>query len=355
MKALILSGGSGTRMRPLSYAIPKQLLPVANRPVLAHVLDNVRALGVTDVGVVVGDRGPEIADALGDGAAHGLRLTYIRQDQPLGLAHAVLLARDFLAGDDFVLYLGDNVLPDGILDAGRRFGADRPAAHLLVQKVVDPRRFGVAELSPDDTVRRLVEKPAEPRSDLALIGVYFFTAAIHPAVRAIRPGRRGELELTDAIQWLIDAGAPVRATRYDGYWQDVGEVDDLLECNRRMLDQLTARTAGRLDRTSEVVGPVVIEPGADIRRSRIVGPAVIGAGTQILDSELGPYVSIGADCRVTRSRLSGSMLLDGASVSDVRGLADSLIGRCATVGSSESGIDGHRLVVGDRARIEIAT
>ncbi|MFE6856422.1 sugar phosphate nucleotidyltransferase, partial [Streptomyces sp. NPDC057674] len=225
MKALVLSGGSGTRLRPFSYSMPKQLIPIINKPVLEHVLDNVRALGIVDVGVIVGDRGPQIAAAIGDGSRLGLDITYIPQDAPRGLAHTVAVARDFLGDDDFLMYLGDNMLPDGIEEIAADFAAERPAAQLLVHKVADPRAFGVAELGPDGTVERLVEKPAVPRSDLALIGVYFFTPAIHEAVAAIEPSARGELEITDAVQWLVERGAAVRASRYEGYWKDTGRVE----------------------------------------------------------------------------------------------------------------------------------
>jgi glucose-1-phosphate thymidylyltransferase len=334
--------------------MPKQLIPIANTPVLVHVLRGVRELGVTEVGVIVGDRGPEIEAVLGDGSRLGLRITYIPQDAPRGLAHTVSIARDFLGDDDFVMYLGDNMLPDGVVGIAEEFTTHRPAAQVVVHKVPDPRSFGVAELGPDGEVLRLVEKPQEPRSDMALIGVYFFTPAIHKAVEAIEPSARGELEITDAIQWLVSSGADVRASRYDGYWKDTGKVEDVLECNRHYLDGLSRRVDGHVDAGSVLVGQVVVEVGARILRSRVEGPVIIGPGTVVEESHVGPHTSIGRDCLVTDSRLENSIALDEASVTGVHGLRDSLIGRAASVGTTGRGTDHHCLVVGDHTRVEVA-
>lgn len=350
MKALVLSGGSGTRLRPFSYSMPKQLIPIANRPVLEHVLANIRDLGVTEVGIVVGGWGPQIAEAVGDGSRLGIRITYIRQDRPLGLAHCVLLARAFLGEDDFVMYLGDNMLPDGVAEVARQFAAERPDAQLVVRKVADPRNFGVAELDPAGRVARLVEKPARPRSDLALIGVYFFTAAIHRSIAAIGASVRGELEITDAVQHLVSRGGDVRAHEYAGYWKDTGRTEDVLECNRRMLETLTASVAGQVDAESTLEGRVVVEAGARIVRSHLQGPLIVGANTLVEDSRIGSGTAVGRDCRLRSTRLEASIVMDGASITDVPGLHDSLIGRGAVVGTSAH----HRLVVGDHTRIEVA-
>ncbi|MFM9558652.1 MULTISPECIES: glucose-1-phosphate thymidylyltransferase [Streptomyces] len=354
MKALVLSGGSGTRLRPFSYSMPKQLIPVANKPVLEHVLERIRDLGVTDIGIIVGDRASEIAEAVGDGARFGARITYVRQDQPLGLAHCVRLARSFLGDDDFVMYLGDNMLPQGIDAIAADFHRHRPAAQVVVREVADPRAFGVAELGPDGTVVRLVEKPERPASDLALVGVYFFTAAIHEAVDAIRPSARGELEITDAIQWLVTQGADVRAGEYAGYWKDTGRAEDVLECNRWLLARLAPRIDGHVDATSEIAGRVVVEAGARVVRSRIVGPAIIGAHTVIEDSHIGPDSAIGEHCLLRATRLADSIVMAGASITQVPGLAASLIGRAASVGPSAHVDAHHRLVVGDHTRVEVA-
>ncbi|MGV9921501.1 glucose-1-phosphate thymidylyltransferase [Streptomyces cellulosae] len=353
MKALVLSGGAGTRLRPFSYSMPKQLIPIVNKPVLEHVLDDIRDLGVKEIGVIVGDRAAQIAAVIGDGSRLGVRVTYIPQDAPRGLAHTVAIARDFLGDDDFVMYLGDNMLHDGITAIAEEFAVGRPAAQIVVHPVPDPRQFGVAELAADGSVVRLVEKPQEPRSDLALIGVYFFTPAIHAAVAAIEPSARGELEITDAIQLLVEQGATVKASQYHGYWADTGRVDDVLECNRKLLDGLTRRVEGEVDSASELVGAVVVEAGARVVGSRIEGPAVIGVGSLVEDSHIGPHTSIGRDCVLRSTRLEYSITLDGATVTEVRGLHGSLIGRSASVGPA-AGAGQHRLVVGDHTRVEVA-
>ncbi|MFI5773171.1 glucose-1-phosphate thymidylyltransferase [Streptomyces sp. NPDC051658] len=353
MKALVLSGGSGTRLRPFTYSMPKQLMPVANRPVLEHVLENIRELGVSEVAVVVGDREREIAAVLGDGARLGLRLTYIRQEQPLGLAHCVKIAREFLGEDDFVMYLGDSMLPQGVKEMAREFAEHRPTAQVVVQRVADPRAFGVAEVAPDGRVTRLVEKPEQPRSDLALTGVYFFTPVIHQAIDKIPPSARGELEITDALQWLVSYGATVRAREYTGYWKDTGRAEDVLDCNRELL-RAVERSVGGLVDDSVLTGPVVVEPGARVVRSRIVGPAIVGAGSQVVDSHVGPYTSIGRGCRLRDTAVEDSIVLDGASVSRVPALRGSLIGRSAEVTSADGGTAHHRLVVGDHTQVEVA-
>ncbi|MFJ5233543.1 glucose-1-phosphate thymidylyltransferase [Kitasatospora sp. NPDC088391] len=354
MKALVLSGGSGTRLRPFTYSMPKQLIPIANRPVLEHVLENIREIGVTEIGVIVGERRPEIEAVLGDGSRLGVRITYLHQEQPLGLAHTVTVAREFLGDEDFVMYLGDNMLPNGIAEIAEEFRAGRPAAQVVVHKVDDPRAFGVAEVGPDGAVQRLVEKPQQPRSDLALIGVYFFTPEIHLAVDSIEPSPRGELEITDAIQWLVTAGAPVRASEYRGYWKDTGRVDDVLDCNRELLEGLRRSVAGEVDADSELIGEVLVEPGAKVIRSRIEGPAVVGAGSVVEDSHIGPHTSIGKDCVLRDTHVSYSIALDGASVRGVTGIHGSLIGRSAAVTSVHSAMRHHRLVVGDHTQVEVA-
>ena len=350
MKALVLAGGTGTRLRPFSYSIPKQLIPVAGRPVLAHVLDNVRALGVTEVGVIVGDGARQIRAEIGDGSRFGVAVTYIPQDRPLGLAHCVAIARPFLGGDDFVMYLGDNMLPEGVAEPAAAFAAARPAAHVVVHKVADPRAFGVAELRPDGTLARVVEKPDPPTGDLALIGVYFFTAAIHRAVAAIAPSARGELEITDAIQWLLDRGERVTAAEHTGYWRDVGRIEDVLDCNRRLLADLTAGVDGQLDDGARIRGPVLIEAGARVARSRVQGPALIGAGTVVADSEVGPGTTIGRDCTLRHTRVRDSVVMDGVSLTALGDVRDSLIGRGAVIGMP-SGDGAYRLVVGEATRI----
>jgi glucose-1-phosphate thymidylyltransferase len=352
MKALILSGGMGTRLRPFTYSMPKQLVPVANKPILVHCLENVRAIGVEDVAVVVGDRIEEIRAVVGDGSAYGLNVTYLQQEAPLGLAHAVAIAEEFLGDDDFVMYLGDNVLAEGIAESARAFRAERPAAQLLLTKVADPRAYGVAEVDGEGRVLALVEKPQQPRSDLAVIGVYFFTAAVHDAVRAIEPSTRGELEITDAIQYLVERGDRVVADEYSGYWKDTGSPDDLLDCNRLLLGRLGHGVHGEVDAASTLEGPVVVEAGAVVERSHLVGPLIVGAGSVVRDSELGPYTALGRDCALQDAGIGDSIVLDGVSIQDVRGLSGSIIGRSAAVRGGESA--GRRLIIGDHTQAEVA-
>lgn len=353
MKALVLSGGAGTRLRPITHTSAKQLVPVANKPVLFYGLESLAEAGITEVGMIVGDSAAEIEEAVGDGSKFGLDVTYIPQERPLGLAHAVLIARDFLGDDDFVMYLGDNFVVGGIRDLVDAFRAGRPDAQILLTHVPDPRSFGVAELDADGQVIGLEEKPEHPRSDLALVGVYLFTPAIHEAVRAIGPSRRGELEITHALQHLIDTRADVRSTVIEGYWKDTGNVGDMLEVNRTVLEGVRRRIDGEVDDASETVGRVVIEEGARITNSRIVGPAVIGAGTVVSDSYVGPFTSIAENCRITDSELEFSIVLRDSSITGVGRIESSLIGRHVEVTPASGIPSAHRLVLGDHSKVQI--
>ncbi|GAA2553550.1 glucose-1-phosphate thymidylyltransferase [Winogradskya consettensis] len=350
MKALVLSGGTGSRMRPLSHSMPKQLIPVAGRPVLEHVLARVRELGVHEVGIVVGEHAGQIREAIGDGTRLGLSITYIAQDQPRGLGHTVQVARQFLGSDDFVMYLGDNILGNDVTGVADEFRRTRVAAQLLVRKVGDPRSFGVADVGPGGRVRGLAEKPDLPVSDLAVVGVYFLTAAIHAAIDAVPVSRRGELELTDALQWLVDSGVPVHASEYEGYWKDVGRIGDLLDCNSHMLGVMRGSVAGYVDPASSVGPHVTIEPGAKVLRSHVRGPSFIGANTVVEDSVIGPHTSVGADCLLRSAHITDSIVMQGAQIVDTAGLTRSLVGRRAVIGRNESG-PGQQLIVGDDARI----
>ncbi|MEU1511627.1 glucose-1-phosphate thymidylyltransferase [Streptomyces sp. NPDC005811] len=355
MKALVLSGGAGTRLRPITHTSAKQLVPVANKAVLFYGLEAIAAAGVTEVGVIVGDTADEIREAVGDGSRFGLAVTYIPQERPLGLAHAVMVARDFLGDDDFVMYLGDNFIVGGITDLVDEFRRTRPAAQILLTRVPDPRSFGVAELDADGQVVGLEEKPDRPKSDLALVGVYLFTPAIHAAVHTIRPSRRGELEITHAIQRLIDDGADVRSTIIKGYWKDTGNVVDMLEVNRTVLEGLEPRIDGEVDEASETVGRVVVEAGARIVNSRVVGPVVIGAGTEVRDSYVGPFTSVAENCRITDSELEFSIVLRDSSIDGVGRIENSLIGRHVEVTPAPGVPSAHRLVLGDHSKVQIHT
>ncbi|MFI6277207.1 glucose-1-phosphate thymidylyltransferase [Streptomyces sp. NPDC050988] len=354
MKALVLSGGSGTRLRPITHTLAKQLVPVGNKPVLFHGLEAIAAAGVTETGIVVGDTRAQIEAAVGDGSRFGLDVTYVWQREPLGLAHAVKTARDFLGDDDFVMYLGDNVVFDGITDFVERFREYRPAAQIMLARVDDPRQFGVAEVSADGRVTGLQEKPRHPRSDLAVVGVYLFSAAVHKAVVEIEPSARGELEITDAIQWLIDHDLRTDAGVMTGYWKDTGNVPDMLEVNRLVLRSLEPSCAG-LVLDSEISGQVVIGPGARVTGSAIVGPAVIGAGTTVTNSRIGPSTSIAEDCRIADSWIRDSIVMPRASITGVRPLESSLIGQDVEITRTPEPPGAHRLVLGDRSQVQIAS
>ncbi|GAB3669838.1 glucose-1-phosphate thymidylyltransferase [Actinocorallia lasiicapitis] len=354
MKALVLAGGAGSRLRPITHTSAKQLVPVANKPVLFYGLEAIAAAGVREVGIVVGDTAAEIEAAVGDGSRFGLDVTYLRQDAPRGLAHGVMIAREFLGDSDFVMYLGDNFIVGGIAEIVAQFQADGPAAQIMLTRVSDPRAFGVAVLGEDGGVIGLEEKPAEPKSDLALVGVYLFGPAIHDAVAELKPSWRGELEITDAIQWLIDAGLPVRSSTITGYWKDTGNVTDMLEVNRLVLESLEPSRDGEVT-DSELIGRVAVGPGAVIRGSRIVGPAVIGPGTVVENSYVGPFTSIDADCRITDSEIEYSIVLTGASIAGVGRVECSLIGRHAEVTPAPRVPRAHRLVLGDHSKVQISS
>jgi glucose-1-phosphate thymidylyltransferase len=362
VKGLILSGGAGTRLRPITHTSAKQLVPIANKPILFYGIEDMAAAGISEIGIIIGDTGAEIREAVGDGSDFGVSVTYIPQDAPLGLAHCVLIARSFLGDDDFIMYLGDNMLEQGLADFVSRFEAERiadagtnaPSAQILLAKVPNPTAFGVAELSPDGgSVVRLVEKPENPPSDLALVGVYLFDSSIHDAVAAIAPSERGELEITDAIQWLIDAGRRVRHEVLEGWWIDTGKKDPLLECNRLVLDVLSPRNDGTIDATSKVEGKVVIEKGAVIVNSTLRGPLVIGRNTRIENSYIGPFSSVANNCVVQDSELDHSVVLRNSTIIGIPRIVDSLIGRNTTVQRSAERPQATRLMLGDDSRVEV--
>jgi len=354
MRALVLAGGTGTRLRPITHTSAKQLLPVANKPVLFYGLEAIAEAGITDVGMVVGDTAAAIEAAVGDGSKFGIRVTYIRQEAPLGLAHAVLAASDFLQDDDFVMYLGDNFIVGGITALVEEFSAARPDAQIMLTRVADPHDFGVAELDDGGQVIGLEEKPRQPKSDLALVGVYMFTAAVHEAVRDLKPSWRGELEITEAIQWLIDHGMTVRSTTITGYWKDTGNVTDMLEVNRLVLEAAELRLDGTVSRDCEIIGRVVVETGAQVSGSRIVGPAIIGAGTKVTGSYIGQYTAIGTGCEIDDSEIEYSILLQEVSIRGVRRIQASLIGNSVEVTPAPRVPQVHRLVLGDHSKVQIS-
>ena len=353
MKGLILSGGKGTRLRPLTYTSAKQLVPVANKPVLFYGIEALAAAGIREIGIVVGDTHAEIRSAVGDGSKFGVNVTYIPQDAPLGLAHAVLISEAFIAGDPFVMYLGDNLLNKGITPFVEEFARDRPAAQILLAHVPDPQMFGVAELSNGHVVR-LIEKPKEPKSDLALVGVYLFGPAVFESVKRIRPSFRNELEITDAIQDLIDRGLTVRPHIVDGWWKDTGKLEDMLEANRLILDTLTPRIEGTVDGQSRVEGKVVIERGASIERSVVRGPAVIGANARIIHAYVGPFTSIMNDVEIRDTEIEHSIVLEGSVICDLANrIIDSLIGKNVKIERQPVKPSAYRFMLGDNSEVGI--
>ena len=351
MRALILAGGEGSRLRPLTHTNAKQLIPVAGAPILFHALEAIRDAGITDVGIVIGQTGSEIRAAVADGSAWGLSVSYIQQEEPLGLAHAVMTARDFVAGQPFLMYLGDNVLLEGLGRFVDEFERTRPDAQIFLARVPEPERFGVAVLEGDRVVR-LIEKPKSFVSDLALVGVYLFDESILEAADTLEPSWRGEYEITEAIQWLIDHGKTVRAEMVSAWWKDTGRPSDLLEANRVMLSILRTSVEGEVDERSSLEGIVRLARGAKIIRSELRGPVAIGPDAVIEDSVVGPNVSIERDVRILRSAVEDSIVMGGCLIVDVHGLAGSILGRNVEV--LHSGAGGvHRLVVGDQSRVEL--
>ena len=353
LKGLILSGGKGTRLRPITHTSAKQLVPVANKPVLFYGIEAMAHAGIEDVGIIIApETGREIQEVAGDGSKFGVRLTYIVQDAPLGLAHAVLTAEPFLQDSAFVMYLGDNLLQGGIDDLVVAFRKHGPDALILLTPVPDPEQYGVAELN-NGTVVRLVEKPSEPQTDLALVGVYMFTPVVHAAARAIEPSGRGELEITDAIQHLVDTGLRVEPHIVKGWWKDTGRLEDMLAANRLVLDTIDTHIEGELI-DSQVDGRVIVEPGARLERSTVRGPAIIGAGARLLDCYVGPYTAVGENCEIRSSEVEHSILLAGSTVQNLAGrMESSLLGRNVTIRHEQRQPRTYRFLVGDNSEVGI--
>jgi glucose-1-phosphate thymidylyltransferase len=333
-------------------------VPVANRPILYYGLDALAEAGITEVAVVVGATATEVKAAVRDGSDFGLSVTYLEQEAPLGLAHAVRIARDFLGSDPFVMYLGDNLLREGLTGLVEQFDEERsgptppPAALVLLAEVPDPSRFGVAVLDGAGRLVGLVEKPAHPPSPLALVGVYLFDERIHEAVAAIGPSARGELEITDAIQYLMDRGHPVSSRLVEGWWVDTGDLESLLAGNRLVMGQMVSDLAGTA-MESQVEGPVVLGPGAVLIRSKVCGPAVIGPRCRVIDSYIGPYTSLSSECHIERVEVENSIVLSGSRLLDCGRLEGSLIGKNVEVGRSGTRPLAMRLMIGDHCRVDL--
>jgi len=356
MKGLILSGGKGTRLRPLTHTSAKQLVPVANKPVLFFGIESMVAAGITEVGIIVGETRDEIRAAVGDGSAFGARVTYIEQDAPRGLAHAVMIAESFLGEEPFVMYLGDNLIAGGITSLVEEFAESACNAQILLAEVAHPEQFGVAELHDDGRrVKRLVEKPARPKSNLALVGVYMFDANIFESVRRIKPSARGELEITDAIQDLIDRGFEVHPHKVRGWWKDTGKLDDVLEANRIMLESLDMpRGPGQVGQGSTIEGRVSLGEGVELIDSLVRGPAVLGAGTRLENAFVGPYTSIGESCTLVSCEIENSIVLSGSEIRDIGLRIDgSLVGRNARIKKTDFKPRAYRFMLGDNSEVGI--
>ena len=353
IKALVLAGGKGTRLRPITHTSAKQLVPIANKPILFYGLESIRDAGIVDTGIIVGDTHREIEEAVGDGGSFGLRVTYIRQDRPLGLAHAVLTARDYIGAEPFVMYLGDNLIMGGITDFVSEFRKNRPNAQILLAEVDNPSDFGVAELDGGSVVR-LVEKPEEPQSNLALVGVYMFDREIFDAASSITPSWRNELEITDAIQRLIETGLDVRAHEVTGWWKDTGKLEDILEANRMLLEGIGRDIRGDVDESSRVDGSVIVEEGSRVEGSVLRGPLVIGRGCRVVKSYVGPFTSIYHNVTVQNSEIEHSIVLENSRIANLGNRMErSLIGKDVEIVQCSTMPKAYRFMVGDASRIEV--
>ncbi len=351
MKGLILSGGKGTRLRPLTYTSAKQLIPLANKPVLFRVIETMCAAGIDDIGVVVGDTAPEVQAAVGDGSRWNVNITYIQQDAPRGLAHGVKISQDYIGDDRFVMFLGDNVIQGGLAPLLREFADSEYNCQIVLKRVAEPQHYGVVELS-EGRIVRLIEKPKDPPSDLAIVGIYMFDSTIFEAVNAIKPSWRGELEITDSIQYLLDTGRRVFPYIHEGWWIDTGKTTDMLAANALVLQEIQHRIEGSVDRESLIEGQVTIEKGAEIINSRIRGPAIIGQDTRIVNSYVGPFTSIYHHCVVENSEIEHSIVLENCRITDLPArVEDSLIGRHVQLTRSPIKPKAYKLTLGDHSQV----
>ena len=354
MKGLILAGGSGRRLRPITHKTAKQLVPIANKPILHYVIEDLVGVGITDLGIVVGDTAKEIEESVGNGSQWNADITYIHQEEPLGLAHAVLISEPFLGQEKFIMYLGDNMFEDSLHAVVEDFEKSSTNARLLLAKVDNPQAFGVAEVDEQGVIKGLVEKPENPKSDLALVGVYLFDSTIHRAVKAIEPSDRGELEITDAIQWMIDEENSIEHTTLKGWWIDAGKKDPLLLCNELILEKIETLLLSQIGETVTLKGEIVTGENVEIIDSNIQGPVVIGSGVRIERSDIGPYVSIGDDCKIEDSSVERSVLMEKSYVSGVTQLTKSVLGREVEIDGTETEFqESTSVMLGDGTKVNL--
>jgi glucose-1-phosphate thymidylyltransferase len=348
MKGLIISGGYGTRLRPITYSQQKQLIPVANKPILFYALEDVIEAGADEIGIIVGPNKEQVIETVKSENWHA-EIKFIFQGEPKGLAHTILVAEDFL-DDDFVMYLGDNILREGVVEHAKKFEENNYDASIMLTEVEDPEQFGIAELNEDGTIKRLVEKPKVPPSNLALVGIYFFKPVILEACKSIKPSWRNELEITDAIQWLNDNGYDVGWTKVDGWWKDTGKPEDILEANRLILDDIRSKKEGTAE-NSRIIGRVIIERGVDIKDSIVKGPAIVGKNCIINKSYIGPYTSIGSECVIEDTEIEDSIVMDRSEIIGGGRIIESLIGKEIKIKRKADLPNGRKLIVGDHSEI----
>lgn len=353
LKGLVLSGGKGSRLRPFTYTNAKQLVPIANKPVIFYAIEQLVESGITEIAIVIGDTGEQVKACVGDGEQFGASITYIQQDAPRGIAHGVAIARDFLGDSRFVMYLGDNFVMGGIRSYVESFAANSACSQILLHPVPNPEAFGIAEMA-DGAVKRIVEKPKELMGNLAVIGIYMFDPSVHDVIATLKPSWRDELEITDAIQGLLDRGLNVSAEVMDRYWIDTGKMDDMLNANRMVLSALAPRCDGELDEKSRVYEPVVIEAGARVKNSVLRGPLIIGRDSQIIDSYIGPNTAIDARCRIKGCRIEDSIVMEDSRIEDMHWpLVKSMVGRFVEMQGAHTSGGAYSLTLGDHSRIEM--
>ena len=352
MKGLILSGGYGTRLRPLTYSQQKQLIPVGNKPILFYAIEDLIEAGIKDIGIIVGPNKEQVIDMV-KSKDWNANIGFIYQSEPKGIAHAIIVAEDFLDNEPFVMYLGDNILKEGIVEHVEEFKQSDAEASILLTKVPNPQEFGIAELNEKNEIVRLIEKPKTPPTNFAVIGIYMFRPAIFQAVKEIRPSWRNQLEIVDAIQWLIDHDYKVKSVFVKGWWKDTGKPEDIIHANRLVLDEIEETRNFGILKNSKINGRVVIEKDAVIENSLIKGPAIIGKNSRIMDSYIGPYTSIGENCEVKDSEIEDSVVMEGTNIKGIKRIVESLIGRGAKVTENDSLPKGHRLVIGDNSQVKI--